>query len=254
MAATDALRTVHFGALLVQVPQVAANMLQNQFAVGREALARWQLIEDGHANENQNILLATTKRLSPMDGVAIHHGHQRGGGPALPGDERALRSLAVVARLTTQRACRCNGFASHGIRGVIPATADNHVPRVATARDHISMDCFILQDIVGNDAHQSVSELRIERMQRGAAVNIIYDGFGSADTPAAFFDRLRKAGARIVEFNPLNPLMGAPVGGQSIAATARFSSWTDASVSPAASISTRSARIHRLLASPPMAT
>jgi cardiolipin synthase len=37
-------------------------------------------------------------------------------------------------------------------------------------------------------------------------VNIIYDAYGSRDTPAALFDALHRAGANIVVFNPLNPL------------------------------------------------
>ena len=37
-------------------------------------------------------------------------------------------------------------------------------------------------------------------------VNIIYDAYGSRDTPAALFDALHRAGANVVVFNPLNPL------------------------------------------------
>jgi cardiolipin synthase A/B len=75
---------------------------------------------------------------------------------------------------------------------------------IATARDHINMEYFILQDVMWSGTH--LSDLLIDRMQHGVAVNIIYDAFGSADTPATFFGRLRQAGARIVEFDPLNPL------------------------------------------------
>lgn len=76
---------------------------------------------------------------------------------------------------------------------------------IATARDHINMEYFVLQDVVWSDTR--VSDLLLDRMQHGVAVNIIYDAFGSVDTPAVLFDRLRNAGARVVEFNPLNPLM-----------------------------------------------
>jgi cardiolipin synthase len=37
---------------------------------------------------------------------------------------------------------------------------------------------------------------------------VIYDGIGSLLTPAAFFDRLRDAGVNVLEFNPVNPLVG----------------------------------------------
>ena len=35
--------------------------------------------------------------------------------------------------------------------------------------------------------------------------NVIYDDFGSLDTPRQFFDNLRSQGISVVEFNPLNP-------------------------------------------------
>jgi cardiolipin synthase A/B len=76
---------------------------------------------------------------------------------------------------------------------------------IATARDHINMEYFTLQNVVWSGT--SLSDLLIDRLRHGVAVNMIYDAFGSADTPGVFFDRLRNAGARIVKFNPLNPLM-----------------------------------------------
>jgi cardiolipin synthase len=45
----------------------------------------------------------------------------------------------------------------------------------------------------------------VDRLQAGVKVNIIYDSYGSRDTPGAFFDAMRKAGARVVQFNPVNP-------------------------------------------------
>lgn len=72
------------------------------------------------------------------------------------------------------------------------------------ARDHINMEFFIFEDVVWQGL--SLSDILIDRMQHGVAVNIIYDSFGSSATPGALFDRLRQAGARIVEFDPLNPL------------------------------------------------
>lgn len=72
------------------------------------------------------------------------------------------------------------------------------------ARNHINMEYFIFQDVALQGL--TLSDVLIDRLQNGVAVNIIYDAYGSADTPASLFDRLRKAGARIVEFDPLNPL------------------------------------------------
>jgi cardiolipin synthase len=72
------------------------------------------------------------------------------------------------------------------------------------ARDHINLEYFIFENV--RVAGTDLSDLLIGKLGRGIAVNIIYDAYGSRDTPASLFDELRKAGARIVAFNPINPL------------------------------------------------
>jgi cardiolipin synthase len=72
------------------------------------------------------------------------------------------------------------------------------------ARDHINLEYFIFDDVVW--AGTSLSALLTDRLRHGVAVNIIYDAYGSQDTPPALFDTLRDAGARVVSFNPLDPL------------------------------------------------
>jgi cardiolipin synthase len=73
-----------------------------------------------------------------------------------------------------------------------------------SARDHINLEYFIFADVVWGGT--SVSEVLIDRLRNGVAVNIIYDAFGSQATPPELFDRLRAAGARVITYNPLNPL------------------------------------------------
>jgi cardiolipin synthase A/B len=75
---------------------------------------------------------------------------------------------------------------------------------MAQARDHINLEYFNVEDIAVGRLH--LSDLLTEKLGRGVTVNIIYDAFGSADTPVALFDALRRAGAGIVAFNPLSPL------------------------------------------------
>ena len=72
------------------------------------------------------------------------------------------------------------------------------------ARDHINLEYFIFADVVCNGT--SLSDVLTDRLRNGVTVNIIYDAYGSADTPPALFDTLRAAGARVVTFNPLDPL------------------------------------------------
>src|SRR5579859_1018636 len=75
---------------------------------------------------------------------------------------------------------------------------------MAQARDHINLEYFIFEDVSSNG--QQLSDLLIDKLSHGVAVNIIYDAYGSQDTPSALFDGLRRAGAKVVEFNPINPL------------------------------------------------
>jgi len=71
------------------------------------------------------------------------------------------------------------------------------------ARDHINLETYIFSDDAAGEQFASVL---LERQRAGVQVNIIYDSFGSMATAPAFFDPLRAAGIRVLEFNPLNPL------------------------------------------------
>ena len=75
------------------------------------------------------------------------------------------------------------------------------------ARDHVNLEFYILQDVrvPGTDG-PSLFDLLREKLRRGVAVNVIYDSFGSKDTPSGDLDALRAAGANLLSFNPVNPL------------------------------------------------
>ena len=86
-----------------------------------------------------------------------------------------------------------------------PSTFDSMFAAVKTARDHINLETYILDDgAIG----ERLAGLLIEKVSRGVAVNIIYDSVGSINTPAEFFGRLRASGINVCEFNPVNPLKG----------------------------------------------
>jgi cardiolipin synthase len=87
-----------------------------------------------------------------------------------------------------------------------PESFDAMFAAIRGAADHVDMEYYILEDV----EHEGVrlGDLLVEKLRDGVAVNIIYDAFGSLDTPAAFFDRLREAGAGIVAYNPIDPLAG----------------------------------------------
>lgn len=75
---------------------------------------------------------------------------------------------------------------------------------IAGAKHHINLEYYILQDVTGGG--QKLSDLLLARRRAGVQVNIIYDSYGSADTPNAFFETLKAAGVNLVDFNPVNPL------------------------------------------------
>jgi cardiolipin synthase len=84
-----------------------------------------------------------------------------------------------------------------------PATYDALFAAIRAARDHVNVEFYILED---DEVGRRFRELLLERQRAGAQVNLIYDSVGSLATPKEFFDPLREAGARVLEFNPVNPL------------------------------------------------
>src|ERR1700690_3441146 len=74
---------------------------------------------------------------------------------------------------------------------------------IADARDHINLETFIFAD---DEEGRRLSDLLLQKQASGVQVNIIYDGMGSMHTSEAFFERLRKGGIRVVEFNPMKLL------------------------------------------------
>lgn len=74
---------------------------------------------------------------------------------------------------------------------------------IGQARDHINLETYIFDD---DEVGRRFVDLLLKKQAEGVQVNIIYDSVGSVSTPRAFFDRLRNAGVRVLEYNPINPL------------------------------------------------
>ncbi len=60
-------------------------------------------------------------------------------------------------------------------------------------------------------AGSAFADLLIAARARGVEVNLIYDAWGTLDTPPALFDRMRQGGVRTLEYNPLLPNSRVPV-------------------------------------------
>jgi cardiolipin synthase len=83
-----------------------------------------------------------------------------------------------------------------------PATMREMMASARAATSSINLETYIFdQDQVGNE----FADVLIEKQRQGVAVNIMVDAVGAIATPAAFFERMRAAGIRVLIFNPVNP-------------------------------------------------
>jgi cardiolipin synthase len=74
---------------------------------------------------------------------------------------------------------------------------------IAGARDHINFETYIIDD---DEVGKRFAEALIGKQRGGVQVNFIYDSVGSINTPKEFFQPMKDAGIRVLEFNPVNPL------------------------------------------------
>ena len=83
-----------------------------------------------------------------------------------------------------------------------PATYAAMSRAIRAAQDHINLEVYIFED---GDEGRRLVKLLAAKQRAGVQVNIIYDSIGSIDTPKTFFAELERLGARVLEFNPVNP-------------------------------------------------
>jgi len=73
---------------------------------------------------------------------------------------------------------------------------------ILSAKTNISIESYTIE---GDSIGVSIRDLLIEKHRQGVAVEVIYDSYGSKDTPSAFWQRLRAEGIPVLEYNPLDP-------------------------------------------------
>jgi cardiolipin synthase len=83
-----------------------------------------------------------------------------------------------------------------------PATYRAMLAAIATAKDHIHLETYIIDD---DDVGKQFADALIARQQKGVQVHLIHDSVGTLRTPDEFFKRLTDAGIKVLEFNPVNP-------------------------------------------------
>ncbi len=81
---------------------------------------------------------------------------------------------------------------------------------IHAARHHVNLEYYTLEDVTFGD--ERLSDLLIAKRMAGLSINVIYDSYGSSNSPTEFFERLRTAGVNVLEFHPFNPLEAAAGG------------------------------------------
>jgi cardiolipin synthase len=84
-----------------------------------------------------------------------------------------------------------------------PATYAAMLVAIRAARDHIDMESYIFED---DEVGERFSQALLARQRDGVQVNLIYDAVGALHTSPDFFKPLTDAGAKVLQYNPINPL------------------------------------------------
>jgi cardiolipin synthase len=161
------------------------------------------------------LLLVSCKSLPEVDPVAPANG-----APTVAGSKGALppkQASALVSKRWANASADLKNLALleeqatgvpliAGNRVMIlfdgPATMRAMMEAARAATSSINLETYIFdQDQIGNE----FADVLIEKQRQGVAVNIMVDAVGAIATPAAFFERMRAAGIRVLVFNPVNP-------------------------------------------------
>lgn len=70
-----------------------------------------------------------------------------------------------------------------------------------SAQHHIHLEYFTFEDV--DMGGVTLKALLLEKLSQGISVHLIYDAIGSISTPPELFDTLKKAGAKITIFHPV---------------------------------------------------
>ncbi len=75
---------------------------------------------------------------------------------------------------------------------------------IRDARRYVHLEYYVFEEV--RCGGQTLSGLLLEKCAAGVAIAVLYDAVGSQSTPSAFLHALRRAGVRVLAFNPLNPV------------------------------------------------
>ncbi|MBV9749301.1 MAG: hypothetical protein JO157_10840 [Acetobacteraceae bacterium] len=88
-----------------------------------------------------------------------------------------------------------------------PASFAALAAAINSATTRVDMESYEFDAQAGG----AFADLLLAARARGVEVNLIYDAWGTLNTPPALFERLRQGGVRTLEYNPLLPNSRVPV-------------------------------------------
>lgn len=83
-----------------------------------------------------------------------------------------------------------------------PATYRAMTDLIGGARQRVDMESYQFDTEEGG----KFADLLIAKAGQGVQVHLMYDAWGSMETPVALFDRMRQGGVQVVEYSPFDPL------------------------------------------------
>jgi cardiolipin synthase len=162
-----------------------------------------KVIDESPTTQNPNQIASSNGLLSPEKSKAIMERLKRSVAPT----DILERHTAVVESVTESPLTKGNkvtlltdGKAAYAAMFKV----------ILNAKSHINIESYIIED---DETGRKFADLLLQKRLEGVQVNLIYDGMGSMNTPAPFFQRLQDGGIQVVGFNPINPLKALDNGG-----------------------------------------
>src|SRR5256885_8486775 len=73
---------------------------------------------------------------------------------------------------------------------------------IAGAKRHVNLASYTF---AGDTTGRIFAAALAEKAKAGVEVNVLYDAFGSGDTPLSLFDGMAASGVNVVEYHPVRP-------------------------------------------------
>ena len=83
-----------------------------------------------------------------------------------------------------------------------PVTYQAMIDLIGAAHQRVDMESYEFDEVEGG----KFADMLVARAAEGISVNLMYDAWGSFETPTALFDRMRQGGVKVVEFSPFDPV------------------------------------------------